>query len=75
MFRKQDLFPSSGEGKEASTLLGSLERTILQYLEFRTEPFRFYLYQRYGPFLQDIRTPEIIGGKARGKETTRKTKT
>jgi hypothetical protein len=31
-FRKLDLFPSSGEGKETPTLLDPLERTILNHL-------------------------------------------
>jgi hypothetical protein len=31
MFRKQDLFPFSGEGMEIPTLLGLLERTNLSH--------------------------------------------
>jgi hypothetical protein len=31
-FRKLDLFPSSGEGREIPTLLGSLERANLNHM-------------------------------------------
>jgi hypothetical protein len=34
MFRKVDLFPSPGEGKETSTLLGPLENTNLNHWTF-----------------------------------------
>jgi hypothetical protein len=34
--RKTDIFPSSGEGKETSTLLGPLERTNLNHLTIPT---------------------------------------
>jgi hypothetical protein len=33
MFRKPDLFPSSGEGKETPTLLGPIERTNLNQVQ------------------------------------------
>jgi hypothetical protein len=44
MFRKLDLFPSSGEGRETSTLLGPLERANHnQWLSFRNAMFSSYL--------------------------------
>jgi hypothetical protein len=37
MFRKLDLFPSSGERRETPTLLGSLERANLNHCETHVE--------------------------------------